>query len=105
MAKFRRQGCVKISYEMLANMLGMEIGSIDLLDTDPRANFLYIFHSDEDVGVFDLPEGCVVPEASVDALNLPRLLCQCGKRKRYTDEETDEQLSLDFSDNKKSTGE
>ena len=64
--QYRRRGCLKMTYEALANLLGMYIGSIQFMQIEDDPGLLMIYHTDERQTVFDLAEGQTCPQTRLN---------------------------------------
>lgn len=62
----RRHGMVKLTYELLGTLLGIDQDEIMYLKIDNQAGILYIAHTDEDLICYDLAEGQCCPESTLN---------------------------------------
>lgn len=60
----KRWGCIRLSFEALAEVIGMKAGSIRVIETTHDPAFIKIIHEDDQLPLFDLGEGQSCPQNS-----------------------------------------
>ena len=57
----RSRGCVRISFKHLATVLGFQVDSIYFIETDNIEQALYLYHTDEKIGMWRVSEDSQIP--------------------------------------------
>jgi len=63
----KRRGAIFITYEYLANLLGLQSNSIRAIELDPLQERFYIIHDDSNFAK-DIAENDIVPISNVNPL-------------------------------------
>jgi hypothetical protein len=62
----RKIGCIKMSFNNLSTVLGLQVGSIKFIERDNVSQSICLYHADERLGVWRIAEGCEVPVTRID---------------------------------------
>ena len=81
----RRLAGIKLSYQYLASLLALKVGSIQFVEINNNSGIMKLFHNDAESGtIFELAEGQTVPETHLKTSRLVASWVETLLRMGYT---------------------